>query len=48
MTTVRRIMKMDQGWTVPNAKGVNISRKIRHVSISRVMRVPLWLLVISC
>jgi len=30
-------MKMDQGWTVPNAKGVKIRRKMRDVSISRVI-----------
>jgi len=37
MITVRRIMKMDQGWTVPNAKGVKIRRKMRDVYISRVI-----------
>jgi len=28
---------MDQGWTVPSIKGVEIRRKIKHISISRVM-----------
>ena len=28
-----RIMKMDQGWTVPRAKGVKINREMRHPSM---------------
>ena len=45
MTTTILIINTDQGWTVPSIIGVDISKKIRHISISRVMRVPLWLLV---
>jgi hypothetical protein len=31
--TAIRIINMDQGWTVPNANGVNINRKIRQDSM---------------
>ena len=33
MTTVRCIMKMDQGWTVPSIIGVEINKNIRQDSM---------------
>jgi len=42
MTTVMRIIKIDQGWTVPNIIGVDINRKMRQDSISSVISIPLF------
>jgi len=33
MITVRRIMKMDQGWAVPSIIGVEINKNIRQDSM---------------